>query len=107
MENALNLLLTHLPLLRPGISNVRREYLRIIPRLILHSMEKGKYLPKCRQLLSLATVHPAFLKDERNCLSCWLDKLDKTSAENTNLQLVHGKYYMLLAISLKMLTPNM
>lgn len=73
---ALAQLLTHLPLLHPGNTDARKEYMKLLPKVLLSSSEAQKYLDLCRQLLSLALVHPAFPQEDREALTFWLSKLD-------------------------------
>ena len=75
-KQALALLLTHLPLLHPGNTEARKEYMRLLPKVLLGSSEAQLYLDQCRQLLSLALVHPAFPQEDRDALTFWLHKLD-------------------------------
>jgi len=77
MENALTQLLAHLPLLNPGNAEARREYMTLLPKVLLSSIEELDYLDQCRQLLSLALVHPAFPHDDREALTFWLFRLDE------------------------------
>ena len=44
---------------------------------MLGSSEELDYLDQCRQLLSLALVHPAFPHEDREALSYWLSQLDR------------------------------
>ena len=69
-------LLLHLPLLHPGNDEVRHEYLNILPKILSHSLEYSIHEEECRQLLSLALVHPAFVPEERNSLTWWLGLLE-------------------------------
>ena len=75
-DQALALLLTHLPLLHPGNTDARKEYMRLLPKVLLGSSETHMYLEQCCQLLSLALVHPAFPPEDRDALTFWLNKLD-------------------------------
>lgn len=77
MENALEQLLAHLPLLNPGNAEARREYMTLLPKVLLSSIEELEYLDHCRQLLSLALVHPAFPHDDREALTFWLFRLNE------------------------------
>ena len=70
-------LLTHLPLLNPGSPEARKEYMKLLPKVLLGSSEELEYLDKCRQLLSLALVHPVFPHEDREALTYWLAKLDE------------------------------
>jgi hypothetical protein len=72
-------LLVHLPLLQPGNHAAREEYLNILPNVLSHSHSKGIQEEECRQLLSLALVHPAFSADERSRLQEWLEILNDKS----------------------------
>lgn len=83
-EEALCQLLSHLPLLNPGKSEARAEYMKLLPKVMLGSSEELDYLDRCRQLLSLALVHPAFPHEDRDALTFWRSQLDmkhKTIAE--------------------------
>lgn len=75
-EVAVQQLLLHLPLLHPGNDEVRHEYLNILPKILSHSLEFSIHEEECRQLLSLALVHPAFVPEERNSLTWWLGLLE-------------------------------
>lgn len=78
-DQALAQLLTHLPLLHPGNIEARKEYMKLLPKVLLSSSssEVQYYIDQCRQLLSLALVHPAFPQEDREALTYWLNKLDK------------------------------
>ena len=76
-EQALTQLLAHLPLLNPGNIEARREYMKLLPKVMLGSSEELEYLDQCRQLLSLALVHPAFPHEDREALTYWLSQLDR------------------------------
>lgn len=75
-EQALALLLTHLPLLHLGNSDARKEYMKLLPKVLLSSSKTQRYFDQCRQLLSLALVHPAFPPEDKKALNFWLEKLD-------------------------------
>ena len=74
---ALAQLLVHIPLLNPGNVEARREYMKLLPKVLLGSSEELDYLDQCRQLLSLALVHPAFPHEDREALTYWLARLDE------------------------------
>ena len=76
-EQALSELLAHLPLLHPGNIEARSEYMKLLPKVMLGSSEELDYLDQCRQLLSLALVHPAFPHEDREALTYWLSQLDR------------------------------
>jgi hypothetical protein len=59
-EEALGQLLAHLPLLDPGNMEARSGYIKLLTKVMLRSSVELDYLHRCRQLLSLALVHPAF-----------------------------------------------
>lgn len=73
---ALTYLLSHILLLHPGNDHAREEYLKLLPKVLLGSAEDSEYLYQCRQLLSLALVHPAFPHQDREKLTYWLSRLD-------------------------------
>ena len=73
---AVQQLLLHLPLLHPGNDEARLEYLKLLPKILSHSLEYSIHEEECRQLLSLALVHPAFVPEERNSLTWWLGLLE-------------------------------
>lgn len=76
-EVAVQQLLLHLPLLHPGNDEARHEYLKLLPKILSHSLEYSIHEEECRQLLSLALVHPAFVPEERNSLTWWLGLLEE------------------------------
>jgi len=73
---AVQQLLIHLPLLHPGNNEARQEYLKLLPKILTHSLEYSIHEEECRKLLSLALVHPAFQPEERSSLTWWLGLLD-------------------------------
>ncbi|XP_002170483.3 protein Smaug homolog 1 isoform X1 [Hydra vulgaris] len=76
-EIAVQQLLLHLPLLHPGNDEARHEYLKLLPKILSHSLEYSIHKEECRQLLSLALVHPAFVPEERNSLTWWLGLIEE------------------------------
>ena len=72
---ALQYLLSHILLLHPGNSKARGEYLKLLTK-VLFSSEEEEYLYQCRQLLSLALVHPAFPHEDREKLNFWFTRLE-------------------------------
>ena len=74
-------LLVHLPLLQPGNNAAREEFLNILPKVLSHSHSQGIHEEECRQLLSLALVHPAFSANERSRLQEWLEVLNEKSVD--------------------------
>lgn len=51
--------------------------MKLLPKVMLGSSEELDYLDQCRQLLSLALVHPAFPQEDREALTFWLSQLDR------------------------------
>ena len=51
--------------------------MKLLPKVMLGSSEELDYLDQCRQLLSLALVHPAFPQDDREALTFWFSQLDR------------------------------
>lgn len=84
-EEALELLLAHLPLLRPGNSEGKEEYLTLLPKVLLGSCEESSYMDQCKQLLSLSLVHPAFNQEDRAKLSYWLARLHEKPERRPNV----------------------
>lgn len=50
--------------------------MKLLPKVMLGSSEELDYLDHCRQLLSLALVHPAFPHEDRDALTFWRSQLD-------------------------------
>ena len=72
---AVQSLLMHLPLLHPGNNEAKEEYLKLLPSILSHSLENSIHEEECRQLFSLAVVHPAFTQQEKSRLNYWLSHL--------------------------------
>ena len=72
---AVQSLLMHLPLLHPGNNEAKEEYLTLLPKILSHSLENSIHEEECRQLFSLAVVHPAFTQQEKQKLNFWLSHL--------------------------------
>lgn len=70
-------LLSHLPLLRPGNTEAKAEYLKLIPKILEDSIDRGCDIEESRQLLSYSLIHPAINSDERNQLNLWLGQLEE------------------------------
>lgn len=85
-EEALEQLLAHLPLLRPGNSEGKEEYLTLLPKVLLGSSEESTYMDQCKQLLSLSLVHPGFNQEDRAKLSYWLARLHEKPERRPNVQ---------------------
>ena len=83
---AVKQLLMHLPLLNPRNDEARYEYLHLLPKILHHTVEHSVHQEECRQLLSLAVVHPAFPPEERTALHHWLSQLDKSLGVQERIQ---------------------
>ncbi|XP_053720624.1 protein Smaug homolog 1 isoform X1 [Synchiropus splendidus] len=79
-ERVISLVLTHLPLLKPGNVEAKGEYMRLLPRILAHTIEHGHHLEESRQLLSYALIHPATSLDDRAALALWLNHLEERAA---------------------------
>lgn len=64
----------------------RAEYMKLLPKVMLGSSEELDYLDHCRQLLSLALVHPAFPHEDRDALTFWRSQLDAKHKSLTERQ---------------------
>jgi hypothetical protein len=76
-EVAINQLLTHLPLLRPGNVDCKQCYLVAIPELVNHCVSTGQYTEQTQQLLSYTLIHPAITSQDRRTLTLWLRQLEE------------------------------
>lgn len=76
-EVAVNQLLTHLPLLRPGNIECKQSYLVAIPELVSHCVTTGQYTEQTQQLLSYTLIHPAITSQDRRSLTQWLKHLEE------------------------------
>ncbi|XP_034536912.1 protein Smaug homolog 1 isoform X2 [Notolabrus celidotus] len=79
-ERVISLVLTHLPLLKPGNVEAKSEYMRLLPRILAHTIEHGHHLEESRQLLSYALIHPATSLEDRAALALWLNHLEERAA---------------------------
>ncbi|XP_021164639.2 protein Smaug homolog 1 [Fundulus heteroclitus] len=79
-ERIISLVLTHLPLLKPGNTEAKSEYMRLLPRILAHTIEHGRHLEESRQLLSYALIHPATSLEDRSALALWLNHLEERAA---------------------------
>uniref|UniRef100_A0A672ZV06 Protein Smaug homolog 1 n=1 Tax=Sphaeramia orbicularis TaxID=375764 RepID=A0A672ZV06_9TELE len=84
-ERVISLVLTHLPLLKPGNVEAKGEYMRLLPRILAHTIEHGHYLEESRQLLSYALIHPATSLEDRAALALWLNHLEERSTPPSTL----------------------
>ncbi|KAI4479023.1 hypothetical protein M0804_011485 [Polistes exclamans] len=74
---AINQLLTHLPLLRPGNIECKQCYLVAIPELVSHCVSTGQFTEQTQQLLSYTLIHPAITSQDRRSLTQWLKHLEE------------------------------
>lgn len=79
-ERVISLVLTHLPLLKPGNTEAKGEYMRLLPRILTDTIEHGHHLEESRQLLSYALIHPATSLEDRAALALWLNHLEERAA---------------------------
>lgn len=81
----ISLLLTHLPLLKPGNIEAKVEYMKLLPKILAHSIEHNQHIEESRQLLSYALIHPATSLEDRSALAMWLNHLeDRTSSSSSS-----------------------
>ncbi|XP_063061147.1 protein Smaug homolog 2 isoform X2 [Engraulis encrasicolus] len=76
-EKAVSLLLSHLPLLQPRNSEAKCEYMRLLQKVLSHTIESSLFVEESRQLLSYALIHPATTLDDRTSLAMWLNHLEE------------------------------
>ncbi|KAL2076816.1 hypothetical protein ACEWY4_027592 [Coilia grayii] len=79
-ERVISLVLSHLPLLKPGNVEAKGEYMRLLPKILAHTIEHGRHLEESRQLLSYALIHPATSLEDRSALALWLSHLEEHAA---------------------------
>ena len=90
-EQAISQLLNHLPLLHSGNAQAKTEYLKLIPVILSHSIEKGVFIEESRQLLSYSLIHPAITSDERSKFNMWLGHLDERFSNYHSPNQVQGQ----------------
>uniref|UniRef100_A0A8C5JM72 Sterile alpha motif domain containing 4A n=1 Tax=Junco hyemalis TaxID=40217 RepID=A0A8C5JM72_JUNHY len=84
-DKVISLLLTHLPLLKPGNIEAKVEYMKLLPKILAHSIEHNQHIEESRQLLSYALIHPATSLEDRSALAMWLNHLeDRTSSSSSS-----------------------
>ncbi|XP_071972227.1 protein Smaug homolog 1 isoform X2 [Engystomops pustulosus] len=81
-DTVISQLLTHLPLLKPGNMDAKVEYMKLLPKLLAHSIEHNQHIEESRQLLSYALIHPATSLDDRSALAMWLNHLEDRTSGN-------------------------
>ncbi|KAK7879826.1 hypothetical protein WMY93_033503, partial [Mugilogobius chulae] len=80
-ERAISLVLSHLPLLKPGNCEAKGEYMRLLPRILAQTIESGRHVEESRQLLSYALIHPATSLEDRSALALWLTHLEEHAGQ--------------------------
>ncbi|KAK9872091.1 hypothetical protein WA026_016136 [Henosepilachna vigintioctopunctata] len=90
-QNALSLLLAHLPLLRPGNKETANCYLKTIKKVLSEFMTPPcKIYNECVEIMSYVFVHPAFDKNDKKTFKHLLKQvLNKVSPET----FVHSPVY--------------
>uniref|UniRef100_A0A8C6CY21 SAM domain-containing protein n=1 Tax=Moschus moschiferus TaxID=68415 RepID=A0A8C6CY21_MOSMO len=78
-EKVVSLLLSHLPLLQPGNTEAKSEYMRLLQKVLAYSIESNAFIEESRQLLSYALILATTLED-RNALALWLSHLEERLA---------------------------
>ncbi|XP_053331317.1 protein Smaug homolog 1 isoform X2 [Spea bombifrons] len=81
-DKVISQLLTHLPLLKPGNMDAKVEYMKLLPKILAHSIEHNQHIEESRQLLSYALIHPATSLDDRSALAMWLNHLEDRTSGN-------------------------
>uniref|UniRef100_A0A3Q1CDN0 SAM domain-containing protein n=1 Tax=Amphiprion ocellaris TaxID=80972 RepID=A0A3Q1CDN0_AMPOC len=76
-EKVVSLLLSHLPLLQPRNSEAKCEYMKLLQKVLSHTIESSLFVEESRQLLSYALIHPATTLDDRTSLAMWLNHLEE------------------------------
>ncbi|KAF7645258.1 hypothetical protein LDENG_00207350 [Lucifuga dentata] len=59
--------------------------MRLLPRILAHTIEHGHHLEESRQLLSYALIHPATSLEDRSALALWLNHLEERAAAHGDL----------------------
>uniref|UniRef100_A0A3B3XFU5 Protein Smaug homolog 1 n=1 Tax=Poecilia mexicana TaxID=48701 RepID=A0A3B3XFU5_9TELE len=59
--------------------------MRLLPRILAHTIEHGHHLEESRQLLSYALIHPATSLEDRSALALWLNHLEERSTPPSTL----------------------
>ncbi|XP_033838764.1 protein Smaug homolog 1 [Periophthalmus magnuspinnatus] len=85
-ERAISLVLSHLPLLKPGNSQAKGEYMRLLPWILAQTIESGRHVEESRQLLSYALIHPATSIEDRSALALWLTHLEEHAGRGDSLE---------------------
>ncbi|KAE8586586.1 hypothetical protein XENTR_v10021707 [Xenopus tropicalis] len=85
-DKVISQLLTHLPLLKPGNIDAKVAYMKLLPKILAHSIEHNQHIEESRQLLSYALIHPATSLDDRSALAMWLNHLEDRTSGNFSTQ---------------------
>ncbi|XP_078452517.1 protein Smaug homolog 1-like isoform X3 [Lampetra planeri] len=83
LDKAVPLLLSHLPLLKPGNADAKAGYLALLPRALAQALDTGRRVDEARQLLSYALIHPALDADDRGGLAGWLNSLEEAGSSGS------------------------
>ena len=78
-------------MLHSGNLQAKTEYLKLIPIILSHSIDKGVFIEESRQLLSYSLIHPAITSDERSKFNMWLGHLDERFSNYHNPNQVQGQ----------------
>uniref|UniRef100_A0A8C6KES8 Protein Smaug n=1 Tax=Nothobranchius furzeri TaxID=105023 RepID=A0A8C6KES8_NOTFU len=76
-EKVVSLLLSHLPLLQPRNCEAKCEYMKLLQKVLSHTIESSHFVEASRQLLSYALIHPATTLEDRTSLAMWLNHLEE------------------------------
>ena len=76
-EKVVSLLLSHLPLLQPRNSEAKCQYMKLLQKVLSHTIESSLFVEESRQLLSYALIHPATSLEDRTSLAMWLNHLEE------------------------------
>uniref|UniRef100_A0AAV2J056 SAM domain-containing protein n=1 Tax=Knipowitschia caucasica TaxID=637954 RepID=A0AAV2J056_KNICA len=76
-DKVVSLLLSHLPLLQPRNSEAKCEYMKLLQKVLSHTIESSLFVEESRQLLSYALIHPATTLEDRTSLAMWLNHLEE------------------------------
>uniref|UniRef100_A0A8C9B4R2 SMAUG/ZCCHC2-like PHAT domain-containing protein n=1 Tax=Phocoena sinus TaxID=42100 RepID=A0A8C9B4R2_PHOSS len=76
-EKVVSLQLSHLPLLQLGDMEAKSEYMRMLQKWLVYSIESNTFIKKSHQVLSYALIHPATTLEDRSVLAFWLSHLEE------------------------------
>uniref|UniRef100_A0A8C6ADU1 SMAUG/ZCCHC2-like PHAT domain-containing protein n=1 Tax=Monodon monoceros TaxID=40151 RepID=A0A8C6ADU1_MONMO len=76
-NSVVSLLLSHLPLLQLGDTEAKSEYMRMLQKWLVYSIESNAFIKKSHQVLSYALIHPATTLEDRSVLAFWLSHLEE------------------------------